>query len=449
MVKDRETRSGSTPAIERGVGAGEIAAAILSYLGVAVASTVWWADRVNADLPCTAGGGCEQVANSSYAHLTLFGQSIPVALLGVAGYVLLFTLSLLRIAIAGAKMRRALTLASLVISAGGTLYSWYLQYVAHFKIGAFCPWCFTSALLMTGLCATLVWSAAQSMPEPAVDSDLTGPAGKRARQLASKRRRVLLAAWAASLAIVPLVASKLADRPRTTVPAAPTFGSTATLPAPGTPSSSPTNIDIDFPTWVNILQHTDSQPRGPFKAPYTLVEFGDFQCPTCARTRPLIENVVDHAKVNMFFINYPLPEHKWAVPAAEAAFAAAEQGKFWPMYDALYAHQSDLEPSHYAAYAREAGVNLSRFAADIESHKYLPKVNASKQFCNSVKITATPTVVVHNNLTGDTFVAVGLAQIQTALATTDWHAYDSVDLDHYGQTPPPASKHTSGKRHSG
>jgi len=178
------------------------------------------------------------------------------------------------------------------------------------------------------------------------------------------------------------------------------------------------------------------------RAPYTLVEIGDFQCPTCGKVRPAIESVVDHNKINMFFINMPLDMHKWAVPASEAAFAAAAQGKFWAMYDALYKHQDNLDPSHYEQYADSAGIDGARLASEVKSNKYMPQLRTSIAFCKQIKVTATPTVVIHNNVTGDTFVAVGLDQINTAMATTDWAEYNNVNLD------PPTAPTSSKKKHS-
>lgn len=447
MVKDREAQSEVTT--RRRVDAVGIVAAVLCWAGVVVASTVWWADRVNADLPCMTGGGCEQVASSSYAHLHPFGLDIPVALLGAAGYLLLYCLSMARFAVAVDTGRRNLALAATVVSGGGVVYSWWLQYVAHFKIGAFCPWCFTSACLMTAICVVSVFAARQSKVSISdVDDSPAALRGKRERKAAAGRRQKMAVAIVAPLLVVPPIAAKLAQRPPAPPPAAPTFNTTAssstsppastTAPAstPADSPSMPTSVNIDIPTWITILEHTDSQCRGPMRTPYTLVEFGDFQCPTCAKARPQIEGVLDSAKVNMFFINYPLAIHKWAVPAAEAAFAAAAQGKFWAMYDALYRHQDNLEPSRLAEYADSAGVDGSQVAAALASHKYMPNVQKSEDFCRQIKVSATPTLLIRNNMSGAATVAVGLDQIQSAILTTDWHAYDNVDLSHLGQASP-------------
>ena len=122
----------------------------VSLVGVIVASIIYFVDRSHASLPCSDSGGCELVAASRWSHITLGPvHNIPVALLGISGYLAIHASVLLRNAYPlSARFIRWLLL---IISTIGVAYSWYLQYVAHFRVGAFCPWCFTSALLMTAL----------------------------------------------------------------------------------------------------------------------------------------------------------------------------------------------------------------------------------------------------------------------------------------------------------
>src|SRR6185295_19398255 len=77
--------------------------------------------------------------------------------------------------------------------------------------------------------------------------------------------------------------------------------------------------------------------RGNAKAPITIVEFSDFQCPFCSRLNPTLEQVMSKYgdKVRIVFRQYPLPMHQNAEKAAEAALCANEQGKFWEMHDAM------------------------------------------------------------------------------------------------------------------
>jgi uncharacterized membrane protein len=123
----------------------------LSALGVLDAGVLYLRDShtVNVDLPCTADGGCEKVAQSAYSHLTILGHQIPIAMFGLGTYVILLTLAMAKAASETSASVRLLSMAITAVSAFGTAYSWYLQYVSHFVLGAFCPYCFGSACVMT------------------------------------------------------------------------------------------------------------------------------------------------------------------------------------------------------------------------------------------------------------------------------------------------------------
>lgn len=139
------------------------AEAFLSFAGAGIAGTLWWADQTRRDLPCSSGGGCALVSASRWSHVDLvFFHHVPVALLGLAGYVLLLTLAMLRLGMEDARLDRTLHLLTGLVSAGGVLYSWFLQWIAHAEIGAFCIWCRSSAFVMTLLLciAALEWRAA-------------------------------------------------------------------------------------------------------------------------------------------------------------------------------------------------------------------------------------------------------------------------------------------------
>jgi len=140
----------------------QITELVLSFIGALIAGTKYFADKNHIDLPCTADGGCEIVANSSWSHLSLFGLSIPVALLGLAGYVLILTIVMVRMGADDPRPARLALWAQSLIVAGGFAYSWYLQYIAHFVLGAFCIWCFSSACAMTLLCIVTTIDLARS-----------------------------------------------------------------------------------------------------------------------------------------------------------------------------------------------------------------------------------------------------------------------------------------------
>jgi protein-disulfide isomerase len=109
--------------------------------------------------------------------------------------------------------------------------------------------------------------------------------------------------------------------------------------------------------------------QGRTDAPVTLVEYGDYQCPHCGRAYPIIKAVQRHlgAALRFVFRNFPLRDlHSRAEAAAEAAEAAAAQGKFWPMHDTLFEHQSELGSATLARYAERLSLDMGRWTRDIE-----------------------------------------------------------------------------------
>jgi protein-disulfide isomerase len=125
---------------------------------------------------------------------------------------------------------------------------------------------------------------------------------------------------------------------------------------------------------------------GPVGAPVQIVEFSDFQCPFCSRVVPTMEKVLEkyRGKVRITWRNYPLPFHQNAGPAAEAALAAHEQGKFWEMYDKLFKNQGSLDRPSFEKYAQEIGLDMGKFKAALDSGKYKAAVQADVTYANSL-----------------------------------------------------------------
>lgn len=144
------------------------AEAALSFVGAGIAGTIWRADQIHQDLPCTADGGCEIVNSSRWSHVDLLVlHHVPVAILGLAGYILLLSLAMLRLGTDSPRLDSRLHFLIGFVSGGGVLYSWYLQWVAHAEIGAFCIWCRSSAIVMTVLFGTAAveWLAGRRLSQ--------------------------------------------------------------------------------------------------------------------------------------------------------------------------------------------------------------------------------------------------------------------------------------------
>lgn len=162
--------------------------------------------------------------------------------------------------------------------------------------------------------------------------------------------------------------------------------------------------------WPEVVSHAAAPPRGRPDAPYTIAEFGDFQCPQCGKSRPVIEQLLAKYpnQVNLIFVHRPFPSiHHYALAAAEASEIAANQGRFWPMYDELYSHQDDLEPGFYGDYAQAVGLNKAQFNAAMDAHVGQAAVDAASKFSDSLGVEETPTLLLRDNVHGTVTAYVG------------------------------------------
>ncbi|BBD59572.1 DSBA oxidoreductase [Nostoc sp. HK-01] len=158
----------------------------------------------------------------------------------------------------------------------------------------------------------------------------------------------------------------------------------------------------------------DSPTTGAAKSKTVLVEFSDFQCPYCAEVHKTLKSVVDKHKDNLTLVykNFPLTGvHAEALPAAQAAWAAKQQGKFWEYHDALFENQKQLGETLYVDIAKKLNLNLAKF----ESDRKLAKTAVEKdlQLANDLGISGTPFLVIN---TGDYTGAVQASEIEGRLA---------------------------------
>jgi len=140
--------------------------------------------------------------------------------------------------------------------------------------------------------------------------------------------------------------------------------------------------------------------RGPKNAPITVVLFSDFQCPFCGRVEPSIAELekLYPGKVRVAWKNYPLPFHNNAKPAAEAALAANEQGKFWQMHEILFKNQQALTGPDLEKYAKDIGLDMGKFKAAMDSHKFAAQVENDAKQGSSLGVEGTPAAFVNGQL---------------------------------------------------
>jgi protein-disulfide isomerase len=136
---------------------------------------------------------------------------------------------------------------------------------------------------------------------------------------------------------------------------------------------------------------------GPANARITLVEFSDFQCPYCSKAVAQINATLKAYPndVRLIFKQYPLDSHPAAGISAAASLAAHQQGKFWPMHDVMFANRPKLSRQAILAWAKEIGLDMKRFTADLDSDGIRKAVLRDQADGDKAGVGGTPTVFVN------------------------------------------------------
>lgn len=152
----------------------------------------------------------------------------------------------------------------------------------------------------------------------------------------------------------------------------------------------PTSV---YEVGLGLPGHSD----GPDDALVTLVAFSDFECPYCDEVRPQLTRLREELgdDVRIVFRHLPLGFHASAQLAAEAAVAAAEQDKFWPFHDVLFAHQDALSRADLETYAEQVGLDMKKFRAALDDRRHHDAVVADAASGGSIGVQGTPTVFIN------------------------------------------------------
>lgn len=138
--------------------------------------------------------------------------------------------------------------------------------------------------------------------------------------------------------------------------------------------------------------------RGRPDARIELLEYGDYQCPYCGRAHAAVQRIRDLLgdELRFAYRNFPLTHlHPQALAAAQAAEAAARQGRFWEMHDLLYDRQDHLEDRDLLRHAQELGLDLERFATDLDSGSVMRRIESDFAAGNRIGVHGTPTFFVN------------------------------------------------------
>lgn len=268
---------------------------LLAWAGVFVAGVLTYAHLTHKYPPCGMSGGCETVAN----HPSSQWFGIPVAIVGLVGYLLLAGLSIAR-SLSGADNWRKLTMVSLYGTLFGFFASVYFMFTAVAVIEATCLWCVASAIVMTtSLIVTgWLWSCPDVDSPPTKVDSIINVGGF----------------FTAAIAAVAVgMNSKTGD---------------VKVIAIGTLTEADLIPDI-------------SKVRGDASAPLKVIEFADFNCPGCRSSTSEMDKIYRKAagKIQWSFRNFPLPKlpgHETSTHAAILAELAAKKGTFWKYFDTVY-----------------------------------------------------------------------------------------------------------------
>lgn len=143
---------------------------------------------------------------------------------------------------------------------------------------------------------------------------------------------------------------------------------------------------------------------GTASAKVTIVEYGDFQCPACGAVDPTVKKIVQEYKNKVYYVfrNFPLPMHANAQLAAQAAYAAGQQNKFWEMHTKLYEKQSEWGEKSggqtkelIVGYAKELGLDISRFTVSVDGNAGSDKIQKDQNDGYKSGVDSTPTFFIN------------------------------------------------------
>jgi protein-disulfide isomerase len=159
---------------------------------------------------------------------------------------------------------------------------------------------------------------------------------------------------------------------------------------------------MNITQWEAVLTIPVTEDRdhiqGPAEAPVTLVQYGDYECPYCGAAYPIIKEVQAQMGDRLCFVfrNFPITtSHPHAEQAAEAAEAAAAQGKFWEMHDHLYENQRHLRDDDLRSYAEALGLDVEVFGKELAEHVHADRIH--EDFMSGVRsgVNGTPTFFIN------------------------------------------------------
>jgi protein-disulfide isomerase len=334
---------------------------VLGFIGIVDASLLSAEVALGLNLNCGIDGGCATVAS----HPSAYWFHIPVAFFGLAGYLSLTIVAAIR-AFVGVETSKPLVYAGYGMACVGALVSIYLQYTAFFVIGAFCPYCFVSALNMI-LTAVLYATLA---------SKISWDLGAEERPVVNDATWVGVGTLATVTAVV-IGSAILQSSHKSLTPVATDKDLTRLQPVKG-----------------------DAHTYGSSKALIKITEFADLACIHCQELTPKLDAFIDQhpTKVWTIYRHFPLIKaHPMAVTAALVSEYAARKGKFWDYADRIFATQTEpTTPDAVFAPAAAMGLDIDDIKKEItkETNPELDAVQKDMADASYFGIMSTPTFFI-------------------------------------------------------
>lgn len=137
--------------------------------------------------------------------------------------------------------------------------------------------------------------------------------------------------------------------------------------------------------------------QGSEEAPLTLVEYGDFECPTCGQAYPIVKHLQKHFGDRLRFVyrHFPLPQHSMAEPAAEASEFAATHDRFWELHDAMFENQEDLSTDLLAELAGGLRLNETALTQALDRHQFAERIGDDLESGEDSGVHGTPTFFIN------------------------------------------------------
>ena len=159
------------------------------------------------------------------------------------------------------------------------------------------------------------------------------------------------------------------------------------------------NLSLPPPAFILELDDGFSPAKGPSKAAVTIVEFSDFECPFCSSVQSALKQVMQTYgnDVRLVFKHKPLEGHRNSLPAARAAYCAAEQDRFWQFHDALFGAKH-LSGEVYTQIAGDLGLGLPKFQTCLTSEPSRTAIVKDIESARLFRIESTPSFVINGKL---------------------------------------------------